>query len=204
MPLGLNIYVHDGILQVEHIFPQLNLLLERLQQRFSDLQGLLHAHLLLGTQRPTVIATTTTTAPIKVIAHIATIQAIVAGHHERRVHARIQVAHLGLEVILLLLQGRDLLRQLLDDLLILTDVVGDVDHVASELGADVFGAVGVGQRVARLLEVNRGRADVGDHHRLRVAAQRVLEYARKLAVTIVDILGAAFLTFFFFFIFLSL
>ena len=44
--------------------------------------------------------------------------------------------------------------------------------------------IGVAQRVQRLLHVRVGRADARDHERVRVAAERVLEEARELALAI--------------------
>ena len=64
----------------------------------------------------------------------------------------------------------------------------------ADLCADVLGTVGVGERVARLLEVEASRTDVCNHHRLTVAAQCVLEQPRQLAVTVVDVLTARLVT----------
>lgn len=60
----------------------------------------------------------------------------------------------------------------------------------ADLSSDVLGTVGIVERVARLLEVEAGWTDVRDHHRLTVAAQRVFQQPRQLAVTIVYILTA--------------
>ena len=61
-------------------------------------------------------------------------------------------------------------------------------------GPDVLCPVGVHERVARLLEVEAGRANVCDHHRLTVASQRVLQETRQLTVTVVDVPRATLVT----------
>jgi len=61
---------------------------------------------------------------------------------------------------------------------------------AADLRANVLGSVGVRQRVARFLEVEACRTDVCYHDGLTVAAERVLEQPRQLAVPVVYILGA--------------
>jgi len=63
------------------------------------------------------------------------------------------------------------------------------DHQA-DLCSDVLGTVGVGESVARLLEVEAGRTDMSDHHRLAVAAECIFEQSSQLAVPIVYILTA--------------
>jgi len=74
------------------------------------------------------------------------------------------------EVGALLFEGGDLGGELLDDCLVLGNVEGNVDDVAAQLGADVLGAVGVDEGVARLFEVDGCGRDVGDHDCLGIAA----------------------------------
>ena len=59
-----------------------------------------------------------------------------------------------------------------------------------DLCANVLGSVRVGQSVTRLLEVEAGRTNVSDHHRLAVTAERVFEQSSQLAVAIVHVLTA--------------
>ena len=63
--------------------------------------------------------------------------------------------------------------------------------VDGRLVLDRLGAVGVAQRAQRLLVVVAGGRQGGDHQRLRVAAERVLEEARELRVAIRYVLGLA-------------
>ena len=52
---------------------------------------------------------------------------------------------------------------------------------------DVLRAVGVAQRRDGLVVVVVDRADVRDHHRLRVPAERVLQHPRELRVAVRDV-----------------
>ena len=58
---------------------------------------------------------------------------------------------------------------------------------SSYFSFDVLCAVSVDECVPRLLELTAGRADVCDHHRTTVAAQRVFQQPRQLAVAIVNV-----------------
>mmetsp|Transcript_69640 Transcript_69640/g.191124 ORF Transcript_69640/g.191124 Transcript_69640/m.191124 type:complete len:270 (+) Transcript_69640:472-1281(+) len=73
-----------------------------------------------------------------------------------------------------------LIAQLHDDALVLGDVRRDRLHVALHLRLQVLRAVGVFERVDRLLELAVRRRDVGNHDRAAVAAERVFQQPRHL------------------------
>mmetsp|Transcript_49217 Transcript_49217/g.111493 ORF Transcript_49217/g.111493 Transcript_49217/m.111493 type:complete len:244 (-) Transcript_49217:168-899(-) len=84
----------------------------------------------------------------------------------------------------LCLEAHDLLLELADHgvLRVLVDL---------RLVLDALGAVCVAQRRERLVVVVVCRAEVRHHHRLGVAAQRVLQQARELGVAVGDVRGLA-------------
>ena len=55
------------------------------------------------------------------------------------------------------------------------------------LVTDVLGAVRVSQRAQRLVVVVVGRRQTGDHQRLGVAAERVLQETSQLGVAVRDV-----------------
>ena len=58
----------------------------------------------------------------------------------------------------------------------------------------MLGPLAIKERVSGLLKVETGRADVRDHHRLTVTAQRVLQKAGQLTVSEVHVLSAVLVT----------
>ena len=65
----------------------------------------------------------------------------------------------------------------------------------ADLCSDVLGTVGVGEGVTRLLKVEARWTDVRNHHGLAVAAERIFEQPRQLAVAIIYILTARLVTY---------
>lgn len=77
--------------------------------------------------------------------------------------------------------------QLLYDFIHATDLSCLRVLIDDRLVFDLFGPIGIPQRVDRLFDIVIGRTDTGYHQCHRIAAQRVLQQASEFRVSVADV-----------------
>ena len=82
------------------------------------------------------------------------------------------------------------LLQPLDNFRVFGDVRIDVDDVARDVAANIFGPIGVIQGIVRIVRVEPGWRHGGDHHRPTIPAQTVLQQSSQVGIAKVDVFVA--------------